>query len=256
MKEILSYIFTALEALNNRIGPILQLNGWSNYMKNNMSRFDRVLERFYHRYWRHGQPSPFMEFGGIVFGSMIMWHLQNKYLGGINVTEMVNNFSRGGGGNNSSGGDSRGGGGGGNNSSGGGGSGNNSGGGGFMSGGLGNILRLFTGGGGGDGRSGGVGVSSGHENTTTNKLFMNNIHLPSSPLPPSTTTTTNTTTNTPPHLYKTSPNSASTPPVPPSGQVATLPSMNLKKIIKNDEQNTIRKQLRRPSAYLREPDNK
>jgi len=89
MKDILGFSFTLIEALNHRFGPILQLRGWSAYMKNHMGRFDRLLERAYHRFWRQGQPSPFMEFGFLVFGSMIMWHLQNKYMNGLPVTEML-----------------------------------------------------------------------------------------------------------------------------------------------------------------------
>jgi hypothetical protein len=89
MKDILGFSFTLVESLNQRFGPFLQLNGWSAYMKKNMNRFDRLLERAYHRFWRQGQPSPFMEFGMLVFGSMIMWHLQNKYLNGLPVGEML-----------------------------------------------------------------------------------------------------------------------------------------------------------------------
>lgn len=131
MKDILGVSFTVIETLNQRFGPILQLRGWAAYMQKNMGRFDRLLERAYHRFWRHGQPSPFMEFGWLVFGSMIMWHLQNKYLGGLPVGDMMGMM---------------------------GGSSGSSGGGGASASGaniaaaapgfsLGNILRMFTGGG-------------------------------------------------------------------------------------------------------------
>lgn len=96
MKDILGFSFTLVESLNQRLGPFLQLNGWSSYMKKNMTRFDRLLERAYHRFWRQGQPSPFMEFGMLVFGSMIMWHLQNKYLNGLPVGEMLGVMGSGG----------------------------------------------------------------------------------------------------------------------------------------------------------------
>ena len=90
MKDILGASFVVIETLNQKVGPILQLRGWSAYMKQNMSRFDRVLERAYHRFWRHGQPSPVMEFGWLIFGSMLMYHIQNKYLAGLPVGDMFN----------------------------------------------------------------------------------------------------------------------------------------------------------------------
>jgi hypothetical protein len=89
MKDILGAAFTFIEAANQRLGPLLQLKGWSTYMKQNIDRFDRLLERVYHRYWRHGQPSPGWEFGWLVFGSMLIWHVQTAYLGGLPVGEML-----------------------------------------------------------------------------------------------------------------------------------------------------------------------
>ena len=136
MKNMLVAGFVIIEAVNKKIGPILELHGWSQHMRENMSQFDRVLERFYHRFWKQGQSSPVMEFGMIIVGSMIVWHVQNKYLGGLNIMGIAGMAS----GNGGSGGGNH------NNN-------NNTGGGGglgglgsLFQGGLGSIMSMFTGG--------------------------------------------------------------------------------------------------------------
>lgn len=83
-----------------------------------------------------------LEFGWLVFGSMLIWHVQTAYLGGLPIGEMMGVM-----GNSNSGAQNRvpqqSGGGGGGNATGAAASGNNSGG--FAST-IGNILRMFTGG--------------------------------------------------------------------------------------------------------------
>ena len=82
--------FLLIETINRNVGPILELNGWAKHMITNINNFDRVLERFYHMYARKGQMSPFAEFGWLVIGSMLMWHVQEKYFGGIPIVSMFN----------------------------------------------------------------------------------------------------------------------------------------------------------------------
>jgi hypothetical protein len=96
MREVLAIIFVVIELANQKIGPIMHLKGWSTHMTKNMKRFDRVLEKFYHRFWRRGQMSPMTEFGWLVIGSMIMWHIQNKYLGGLPISDMMGGLGMGG----------------------------------------------------------------------------------------------------------------------------------------------------------------
>ena len=92
MRNCLSVAFVLIELANEKVGPILELNGWSEHMRKDMKKFDRVLEKFYHMFWRKGQMSPYMEFGWLIFGSMLMWHVQNKYLGGFPVSSLMNNM--------------------------------------------------------------------------------------------------------------------------------------------------------------------
>lgn len=263
MKDILGFSFTLIESLNQRFGPILQLRGWSTYMKNNMGRFDRLLERAYHRFWRQGQPSPFMEFGFLVFGTMIMWHLQNKYLNGLPVGEMLGVMGGGGGsggsGSGGSGGNVSSGGNGTNNSrqnmpsggganmpSGSGGLTNTSGnaGGGFS---LGNIMRMFTG--------GNANRPSPPQANPNPSQPMPSI-IPPIPNPPVTPAQRSQVSQIP----------TASAPVPPSGIAATLPPMNVRGISSQSPSQTSqsnpsdrssdrppqRRMLRRPSAHLRE----
>jgi hypothetical protein len=259
MKEILGVSFTTIEALNQRFGPILQLKGWSEYMQKNMSRFDRVLERAYHRFWRHGQPSPVMEFGWLVFGSMLMWHLQNKYLGGLNVGDMFGVMP-------------------GNNSSptvtntaatvpmNNGNNGNNNGGGGFSLGGIGNILRMFTG---GNANRPQPNPSSNMNHPPRNlpviippvpssSSFSNNRSSQQQPPPPQQLPSNDSR----PNSQRTRPNNndfrppVSLNPVPSTTTVASLPPMNIKGISSDvSAGSNVRRSLRRPSAHLRETEN-
>ena len=234
MKDILGFSFTLIESLNQRFGPILQLRGWSTYMKTNMGRFDRLLERAYHRFWRQGQPSPFMEFGFLVFGTMIMWHLQNKYLHGLPVSEMLGVMGGGGGGNtggthpgtmpNLQTGVAA------NN----GGSGIPNTGGGFS---LGNIMRMFTG--------GNANRPSPPQTNPTQQHTMPAI-VPPIPNPPASDAQRAQVSQIP----------TASAPVPPSGFAATLPPMNVRGIPSHQNQSQSnppqRRMLRRPSAHLRD----
>jgi hypothetical protein len=88
MKDGLVVLCVLIEVINQKVGPILELKGWSSHMGKNMHKFDRVMERFYHMFWKKGQSSPYMEFAWIFIGSMIMWHVQTKYLGGFPVSSL------------------------------------------------------------------------------------------------------------------------------------------------------------------------
>lgn len=276
MKDGLNLLFLIIEAGNQKFGPILRLEGWSSYMSNNMARFDRVLERIYHRMWRHGSMNPYVEFGWLIFGSMIMWHLQNRYLGGLPVESMVmgNQGTRSTNSNQTSGG------------------GQTNSGGGFSLGGIGNLLRMFTGGGGG-GNATGASSSNGNGNVNASNSSTNNPSAPNI----ATTGNRNIATsgigvsnsngsanrgldtrqparqqplqnhnmpNTPsqiPISTSSSKPSQNYRPVTPTAQVASLPPMNVRGISgvasqttppPNQSSSFSRQPLRRPSAHLRD----
>ena len=170
MKEYMKWGFLGVEGLSFKFG-LLKLNGWSNYMseKENMDKFNRPLERVYHRYWRQSQPSIAYDFLMTIVGSMIMFHVQNSYFGGMNIARSVGGFS------NIFGGQQQ------QQQNGGG-----NGGGGFS---LGNILGRFLGGVGGGGRG-------NNENNNTSPNLNTNNSRPvnrgpqTSPIMPVASTTT------------------------------------------------------------------
>jgi hypothetical protein len=90
MKDILVLGFYGVETSNYFLGSYLHINGWAKYMQDNIFRFDRVLERIYHRYWRQGQPSIVAEVAMLIVGNLVIFHVQNKYFGGLRIGEMMN----------------------------------------------------------------------------------------------------------------------------------------------------------------------
>ncbi len=81
MSDGLKLGLSGIEMLNNKLGPFLQLHGWSESVTQDMSRYSHVLERIYRKYWRHGSFNPLVELGMLLVGSMMMFHFQSKFLG-------------------------------------------------------------------------------------------------------------------------------------------------------------------------------
>ncbi len=81
MSDGLKLGLSGIEMLNNKLGPFLQLHGWSESVTQDMSRYNHVLERIYRKYWRHGSFNPLVELGMLLVGSMMMFHFQSKFLG-------------------------------------------------------------------------------------------------------------------------------------------------------------------------------
>ena len=79
MKQALSALLQGTEMLNKRFGW-LELDGWSESVTRDMSRYDRCLQSLYHMYFKRRQPNPIMDMLFLIFGSMIMWHLKKKFL--------------------------------------------------------------------------------------------------------------------------------------------------------------------------------
>lgn len=84
-REMLRFGLIGIEMANKRMGPFLSLDGWSESVCRDMHRYDHALERLYKQYWRKHQVSPLLEIGGIIIGSMIMWHFQSSLFGAPKV---------------------------------------------------------------------------------------------------------------------------------------------------------------------------
>jgi hypothetical protein len=82
IKQVLKMILVGIEYGNKKLGPILELDGWAHYVTEDMSKYDRCITAVYRRYFKRKQMDPIVEFMWLLIGSMIMWHVQGKYLGG------------------------------------------------------------------------------------------------------------------------------------------------------------------------------
>ena len=75
---------SGIEMVNNKLGPFLKLNGWSEHVTKDMSRFDSVLTRIYLKYMnRTTSMNPIVELGFLLCGSLLMFHFQNSVFGGV-----------------------------------------------------------------------------------------------------------------------------------------------------------------------------
>ena len=55
MRDAMRLGITSVELLNNRAGPFLDLDGWSQEVLRDPARYDHALERLYKKYWRRSQ---------------------------------------------------------------------------------------------------------------------------------------------------------------------------------------------------------
>jgi len=82
MKDGLKLGVSGLEMLNNKLGPFLRLQGWSESVTNDMGRYDNVLTRIYLKYLnRTSSMNPIVELGFVLAGSMLMFHFQQSVFG-------------------------------------------------------------------------------------------------------------------------------------------------------------------------------
>ena len=82
MKDAIKFGVTGIEMLNSKF-KVLKLNGWSSEATRDMNRYDRSLTKLYTRYMRKGSVSPILELGFLLFGSMILCHMKNSFMGGM-----------------------------------------------------------------------------------------------------------------------------------------------------------------------------
>ena len=77
---------SVLEALLKRFG-LNVVDGFSNNLCKDMSKFNKPLTKMYRKYWRRGTSSPEMELAMIVFGALAMTVIGNKgFMGGSKST--------------------------------------------------------------------------------------------------------------------------------------------------------------------------
>lgn len=79
MRDTLKLIITGIELGNNRLGPFLNLDGWSSGMTSDMNRYDHCLERIYKQYFRKGSMNPLVELGFLMLSSMFMHHFKARF---------------------------------------------------------------------------------------------------------------------------------------------------------------------------------
>ena len=82
MKDAIKFGVTGIEMVNSKF-KVLKLNGWSSEATRDMNRYDRSLTKLYTRYMRKGSVSPILELGFLLFGSMILCHMKNSFMGGM-----------------------------------------------------------------------------------------------------------------------------------------------------------------------------
>lgn len=78
LRDGLRMACTGFEVLNRRWG-LLELDGWSQEVCRDMSRYDNSMSRLYRKYWRRTSiTSPEMELGLALMGSIGMYHFKQK----------------------------------------------------------------------------------------------------------------------------------------------------------------------------------
>jgi hypothetical protein len=79
MRDALLFGFQGLELANDKWGPVLELNGWSQEASKDKEKYNRVIERLYKKHWRFGSMSPEAEFGWLIGSSMVGHHFKKKW---------------------------------------------------------------------------------------------------------------------------------------------------------------------------------
>lgn len=69
---------TGLELANGKLGPFLELDGWTSKVTADMSRYESSLSKLYRKYWRRSNTSPEMELAFALVGSVAMHHFKSK----------------------------------------------------------------------------------------------------------------------------------------------------------------------------------
>lgn len=94
MADATKIVFSLLETLNNKLGPLLPIKGWAQKTTEDMTRFERCLEKIYKRYFRRRSMSPILEFLWLILGSLGMYAFNE----GVLKKSSVNGSNKGTGG--------------------------------------------------------------------------------------------------------------------------------------------------------------
>jgi hypothetical protein len=79
MKDAMRLALTGIELTNNRVGPFLDLDGWSATVSSDINKYDNALSKLYKKYWkRKTSTSPELEIAFGIIGSMGMYHFRKK----------------------------------------------------------------------------------------------------------------------------------------------------------------------------------
>lgn len=79
LRDALMFGFQAIELANDKWGPVLELNGWSQEAAKDKEKYNRVIERLYKKHWRFGSMSPEAEFAWLIGSSMVGHHVKKKW---------------------------------------------------------------------------------------------------------------------------------------------------------------------------------
>jgi hypothetical protein len=81
LRDGLKMTLTGVEMGNKKFGPFLSLDGWSDSICSDMSRYDSCLDKIVKTYWRKSNMNPIIELAFIIVGSMVSHHFKNKFFG-------------------------------------------------------------------------------------------------------------------------------------------------------------------------------
>ena len=80
MKDAIKVGCTGLEMLNSRMGPFLELDGWSNEVCRDIDRYNSAFSKLHKKYCKRSSMSPEMELMIGLVGSVGMHHFKSKFL--------------------------------------------------------------------------------------------------------------------------------------------------------------------------------
>lgn len=80
MKDAMRVTCTGIEMFNQRLGPFLELEGWSGEVCQDMDRYNSAFSKLHKKYCKRASMSPEMELVVGIVGSIGMHHFRAKFL--------------------------------------------------------------------------------------------------------------------------------------------------------------------------------
>lgn len=100
MRDFMRIACTGIELGNSKLGPFLELDGWSAEVCADIHKYDSALSKLYRKHWRRSASSPETEILMGILGSVGLFHFKKKFARGFEDT----GGGRGGGGGGAGGG--------------------------------------------------------------------------------------------------------------------------------------------------------